>query len=109
MQSGGGPGDHTAVGLASWINAIVFVDAILVVLLLICKSIFAGNRSRSVRYLQDNTPLTHCSSCVSGSGLRMTLQNGFAGVVDLRYLASMCNETGSPMLDVWTEEEELYL
>ena len=110
MQWGGGLGVHTAVGLASWINATAFVNVILVVLLPICKSVVAGNRSRSVvRYLLDNTPWTHCSSCISGSGLRMTLQNSFAGVVDLRYLASICNETKSPILNVWTEEEELYL
>ena len=102
-------GDHTAVGLASWINATAFVNVILIVLFSICRLIVAGNRSGSVvQYLLDNTPWTHYSSCISGSGLRMTLQNSFAGVVDLRYLASICNETKSPVLNVRTEEE-LYL
>ena len=73
MQWRCGPGVHAAVGLASWINA---VNVILVVFLSICKSVVAGNSSRSVvRYLLDNTPWTHCSSCISGSSLRMILQN----------------------------------
>ena len=107
MQRGGGV--HIAEGLASWINATALTKVILVVLFPICRSIVAGNRSRSVRYLLDDIPWRHCSSYVSGCGLRIALQNIFVGVVDLRYLASICNETKYPILNVRTEEAELYL
>ena len=96
---------YTAVGLASWVNATAFAKVILVVLFPICRFIITGNRSRSVRCLPDNIPWGHCSSCISGCGLRITLQNSFAGVADLRYLASICNETKSPISNERTEEK----
>ena len=91
-------------GLASWTNAATFVKVILVVSFPICRSIVAGNRSRSVRICRR---ISYGDSCISGCGLSITLQNSFAGVVNLRCLASIWNEAKSPILNVSTEGEEL--